>query len=203
MSILEKLKAARAAAMKTEGKTKVKGTRSSEVDGRNYTSKGVVKSKTNSLNNTTKTVTKLKGRGYDNPIQKSRSVVVKNADGTVKRTNSSLSFKKGYESKPVLSLKTKSAQELPTKKTTPTIQKPAPIKSTMGFKKEMGQTPMQKKLMLAKGKAREMTNESIPKSYISKEGKNVPLPKADAKYQSEYKDRFYKELTPLTKTKKP
>lgn len=99
MSILEKLKAARAAAMKTEGKTKVKGTMSSEVDGKNYTSKGVIKSKTNSLNNTTKTVTKLKGGGYDNPIQKSRSVVVKNADGTVKRTNSSLKFKKNYESK--------------------------------------------------------------------------------------------------------
>ena len=46
MSILEKLKAARAAAMKTEGKTKVKGTMSSEVDGKNYTSKGVIKSKT-------------------------------------------------------------------------------------------------------------------------------------------------------------
>jgi hypothetical protein len=190
MSILEKLKAARAAAMKTEGKTKVKGTMSSEVDGKNYTSKGVVKSKTNSLNNTTKTVTKLKGRGYDNPIQKSRSVVVKNADGTVKRTGGNTKFKKGYEAKPVMSLKTKSAQELPTKKITPTIQIPAPRNEpTMGYTKKMGQTPMQRKLMLAKGKARDIVNKSIPKT--------------EAKYQSEYTDRFYKELTPLTKTKKP
>lgn len=154
--LLEKLKAARAAAMKTDGKSKVKGTMSSEIDGRNYTSKGVVKSKTNSLNNTTKTVTKLKGRGYDNPLKSSRQVVVTNSDGTVKRTGGNTKFKKGYEAKPVMSLKTKPAQELPTKKITPTIQIPAPRNEpTMGYTKKMGQTPMQRKLMLAKEKLKE------------------------------------------------
>jgi hypothetical protein len=144
---------------------------SSEIDGRNYTSKGVVKSKTNSLNNTTKTVTKLKGRGYDNPLKSSRQVVVTYNDGTVKRTSGNTKFKKGYEAKPVMSLKTKPAQELPTKKITPTIVKkkfaksiaipiPAPRNEpTMGYTKKMGQTPMQRKLMMVKEKAREMTNQ--------------------------------------------
>ena len=205
MGLLEKIKAARAAAMKTDGKTKVKGTMSSEIDGRNYTSKGVVKSKTNSLNKTTKTVTKLKGRGYDTPLKSSRQVVVTYNDGTVKRTGGNTKFKKGYEAKPVLSLKTKPVQELPTKKITPTIQIPAPRNEpTMGYTKKMGQTPMQKKLMLAKEKLKETVTDrnkahrkmledaandkeaigiynrlhkviTPPKSYISKEGKNVPL----------------------------
>jgi len=129
MSLIEKIKAGLEAARRSEGKTKVKGTMSSEVDGRSYTSKGVVRSKPNNLNNTTKTITKLKGRGYDTPILRSRQVVVKNADGTVKRTGSSTKFKKGYEAKPILSLKTKPAQELPTKKMTPEREKPKRGKS--------------------------------------------------------------------------
>jgi len=166
MGLLEKLKAARDAAMKTDGKSKVKGTMSSEIDGRNYTSKGVVKSKTNSLNNTTKTVTKLKGRGYDNPLKSSRQVVVKNADGTVKRTSGNTKFKKGYEVKPTLSLKTKPVEKIPVTRPIPTIQKAEPKKKpTMGFKREMGQTPMQKKLMLAKEK---MTNPKTSADYQSK-----------------------------------
>ena len=130
MSLIEKIKAGIEAARRSEGKTKVKGTMSSEVDGRSYTSKGVVRSKPNNLNNTTKTITKLKGRGYDTPILRSRQVVVKNADGTVKRTGGSTKFKKGYEAKPVLlSLKTKPAQEIPTKKMTLEIEKPKRGKS--------------------------------------------------------------------------
>jgi hypothetical protein len=176
MGILDKIKAGIESARKTEGKTKVKGTMSSEVDGRNYTSKGVVRSKQNSFNNTTKTVTKLKGRGYDTPLKSSRQVVVKYNDGTVKRTGGNTKFKKGYEVKPTINaLPTKKAEMLPTTKAT--LQSPAPkSKPTMGYTKKMGQTPMQRKLMLAKEKMKERII-TPPKSYISKDGKNVQLSK--------------------------
>ena len=166
MNLLEKLKAAKQAAIEKksgngranyENRRIVKrGTMTSEVDGKTYTSKGVSKSKLSGDSMTRKTVVKLKGKKYDNPILKSKTVEIETAPGVLKSSKTITKFKKGYVVKDNPTLKTKASEMLPTSGKA-TLQKSVKKSSpknmpTVGMKGEMGQTPMRRKIMLAKEK---------------------------------------------------